>query len=301
MSTNNVDSVKPKSVIRTSPSITKKSHGQHTSGQENRTSSDSSNQTLRWSYADHGSFQTGDPEVPLANQHSGRGGPTNLIINYLPQDMKEAELLEMFSEFGEIRKLKIIREPISGLSCCYGFVDFVSARQASAAQIALDGRRLRGKWMKVAFARPSCDQNRNVNLYVAHLPSFMDEQRLNDLFSSYGRVLDVNVLRNKITKHSRGVAFVRFERHQDAEAARCALDQHRLSGSYRPIMVKESNRQLDPPHPGRGGANHTSNGLQFKFHQHSSQRRRNNTSPAISKRRKEQEPQQDHKRSRRLD
>ncbi|KAH8243910.1 hypothetical protein KR032_011283, partial [Drosophila birchii] len=79
---------------------------------------------------------------------------TNLIVNYLPADMTEDELFKIFGSIGQIYKLKIIRERHSGRSLGYGFVDFKNARAARIAQVMCDQYEIRGKLLKVAFARP---------------------------------------------------------------------------------------------------------------------------------------------------
>ncbi|XP_017118667.1 ELAV-like protein 4 [Drosophila elegans] len=297
MGSSNVDSSRIKSFINFSSPP-----GRHTNGRKQKItnvpgSKEPKIQMVQWSYAGYGSFQAGSQEAPKVSQFAGRGDRTNLMINFLPQDMKEAELHAIFSRFGEIRKSKIIRNSVTGKSCCYGFVDFVSNRQAAAAQNELDGHQIRGKRLKVSHARPSGQDNRNANLYVAHLPNYMDEQGLHDLFSPYGPILDVNIMRDKVTKQGCGVAFVRYEQFKDAKAAKLAMDQRRINGAYRPITVKFYERQLkEHPSQGRGGPNQTSNGLQFKLTQPKNKRRLK--SPPISNRRMETEPERDPKRPR---
>ncbi|XP_017053191.1 sex-lethal homolog [Drosophila ficusphila] len=286
MSTN----MRPKSVINSKMSPDREPRGTSPSNQKGRginrktsppgfSAQDSSHQKVQWSFASFEGSPTGGRTPPRVDEIARRGDLTNLIINYMPQDMMESELYDLFSNFGEIRKHKVVRHVDSGLSACYGFVEFISARQATAAVNALDGYQVRNKNLRVAYARPPGDLNRNSNLYISHLPAFMDEQRVRDLFSSYGPVMDVNVLRNKYTKRSRGVAFVRFEHYRDAEMARHNLDQHLLNGAYKPITVKYAERQAE--------SHRTSNGLQFRFQQQ----------PPY-KRRQDQETRQEPKRSR---
>jgi len=241
----------------------------------------SSNQTLTWSYANCGTFQTGSQVQPPVDQFAGRGGGgglTNLIVNYLPGDLMETELRQMFSKYGEIRKHKVIRDPRTGRSC-YGFVEFVSARQAAAAQICLDGHEVRGRRLKVSYARSTDDQVRISNLYVSHLPSHMDEQKVRELFSRYGPILDVNVLRYKFTRKPRGVAFVRYESHRDAETAKYSMDGYLFKDAVRPITV----RFVDRPKKKQN---------QSQFH------KQGNSQQPNFKRRQEMENQQNAKRPR---
>ncbi|EDV49030.1 ELAV-like protein 1 [Drosophila erecta] len=247
----------------------------------------STNQTLSWGYVGSETFQTGSP-VPPPISFPYSQDQTNLILNYLPQDMTESEVRRLFSKFGEIRKAKIIRHRLTGISCCYGFVDYVSARQAAAAQSSMDGYETRGKRLKVAFARPSEDQSRNSNLYVANLPTHLDERKVRELFAVYGIVLDVNLLRHKFNRTSRGVAFVHFKHWRDAEMAKYGMDRHMIEGAFRPLAVKFVDRPpKDSPARGTGP---THNGLHFKL--------RGKAFPSTSKRRQERDDHPESKRSR---
>ncbi|KAH8286982.1 hypothetical protein KR054_000391, partial [Drosophila jambulina] len=78
----------------------------------------------------------------------------NLIVNYLPADLSEDELTDLFSICGEIKEAKIVRDGRTGSSMGYGFVVFVNTHSAVAAEIIMNGHKIRGKRLKVAFARP---------------------------------------------------------------------------------------------------------------------------------------------------
>lgn len=55
-------------------------------------------------------------------------GRTNLIVNYLPQNMTQEELRSLFSSIGEIESAKLIRDKVAGHSLGYGFVNYVTAK-----------------------------------------------------------------------------------------------------------------------------------------------------------------------------
>lgn len=42
---------------------------------------------------------------------------TNLIVNYLPQNMSQDELRSLFSSIGEVESAKLIRDKMGGKSC----------------------------------------------------------------------------------------------------------------------------------------------------------------------------------------
>lgn len=50
---------------------------------------------------------------------------TNLIVNYLPQNMSQDELRSLFSSIGEVESAKLIRDKVAG-KCLSAFGTLVS-------------------------------------------------------------------------------------------------------------------------------------------------------------------------------
>ena len=73
----------------------------------------------------------------------------------------------------------------------------------------LNGYTIRGKRLKVSYARPAGDEIRETNLYITNLPRTITEQQLDVIFGKYGHIVQKNILRDKLTGQPRGVAFVR--------------------------------------------------------------------------------------------
>lgn len=63
------------------------------------------------------------------------------------QDLKEA-----FNEHGEVVYSKVITDRETGRSKGFGFVEFASIEDATAAKEAMDGMELDGREIKVDFA-----------------------------------------------------------------------------------------------------------------------------------------------------
>lgn len=47
----------------------------------------------------------------------GKDAKTNLIVNYLPQNMTQDELRSLFSSIGEVESAKLIRDKVAGVIC----------------------------------------------------------------------------------------------------------------------------------------------------------------------------------------
>ncbi|XP_071846456.1 ELAV-like protein 1 isoform X3 [Apostichopus japonicus] len=161
---------------------------------------------------------------------------TNLIINYLPQEMNQEEIKELFGKFGEIESCKLVKDKLTGQSLGYGFVNFMKASEAAKAKDTLDGLKVEKKKLKVSYARPSSPAIKDANLYISGIPRMYSEKELQNLFAEYGEIITSKLLYDNGT--SRGVGFVRFDRRQQAEAAINALHNTIPPGGTEPLVVK---------------------------------------------------------------
>ncbi|XP_018095111.1 ELAV-like protein 3 isoform X6 [Xenopus laevis] len=171
---------------------------------------------------------------------------TNLIVNYLPQNMTQEEFKSLFGSIGEIESCKLVRDKITGQSLGYGFVNYVDPNDADKAINTLNGLKLQTKTIKVSYARPSSASIRDANLYVSSLPKNMNQKEMEQLFSQYGRIITSRILVDQVTGDSttcvsRGVGFIRFDKRIEAEEAIKGLNGQKPLGSSEPITVKFAN------------------------------------------------------------
>jgi len=177
---------------------------------------------------------------------------TNLIVNYLPQNMTQEEIRSLFSSIGEVESCKLVRDKSSenslGQSLGYGFVNYKCPEDALRAINQLNMLRLQNKIIKVSYARPSSESIKGANLYVSGLPKNMTQQELESLFTPFGRIITSRILSDSETSKSysgpsKGVGFVRFDQRHEAEKAIKALHNTTPeNGSFtEPIIVKFAN------------------------------------------------------------
>jgi RNA recognition motif-containing protein len=62
-----------------------------------------------------------------------------------------------------------------------------------------------------------------VKLFVGQLPLALDQDGVKKVFSEFGAIEDVYILRDRLTKASKGAGFVKFTRRSDADRAIAAL------------------------------------------------------------------------------
>ncbi|XP_062849755.1 ELAV-like protein 1a isoform X2 [Trichomycterus rosablanca] len=170
-----------------------------------------------------------------------KGASTNLIVNYLPQNMSQEELRSLFSSIGEVENAKLIRDKVAGHSLGYGFVNYVNPSDAERSINTLNGLRLQSKTIKilqVSYARPSSDSIKDANLYISGIPKNMTQKDVEDMFTRYGRIINSRVLVDQSSGLSRGVAFIRFDKRSEAEDAIKELNGQKPPSASEPITVK---------------------------------------------------------------
>ncbi|XP_049879144.1 sex-lethal homolog [Pectinophora gossypiella] len=163
---------------------------------------------------------------------------TNLIVNYLPQTMTEKDLYAMFMTIGPIESCRVMKDFKTGYSYGFGFVNFTREEDAARAIDTFNGYQLRNKRLKVSYARPSGDDIKDTNLYVTNLPRAITEEQLETIFGKYGRIVQKHILRDKSNGTPRGVAFVRFDKREEAQEAIAALNNVIPEGGTEPLSVK---------------------------------------------------------------
>eukprot|EP00347_Sterkiella_histriomuscorum_P001953 403370032 len=92
-------------------------------------------------------------------------------------------------------------------------------------------------------------ENPGNNVYIAGIPRWVNESDLLKTFEKYGKILEVKVIRDHITKNSKGFAYVLYERSSDAQRAIEGLDGVRVYNEWM-LKVELAKRALpyEPRH-----------------------------------------------------
>jgi cold-inducible RNA-binding protein len=83
-----------------------------------------------------------------------------LYVGNLPNSMTESELQELFTPFGEVKSVNIIKDKFSGESRGFGFVEMGDSEMAHAAIAQLEGKEVKGRKLKVSEAQPRPERPR---------------------------------------------------------------------------------------------------------------------------------------------
>jgi RNA recognition motif-containing protein len=186
------------------------------------------------------------PDTPPPPPHRSTPRPksdriepsTNVFINYIPRDFTEADLGRLCAQYGTIVCSKIMINLETGESRCFGFVRFATLAEARSAIEGLNGRRVDSKRLlaKYAESRERRDKTSPL-LYVKRLPLPVDQQRVAQLFSRFGEIIEMvpHVLDSISPEFWRCV--IRYATVDEAAAAVAAMNNQIIWPNSRPIHV----------------------------------------------------------------
>lgn len=79
---------------------------------------------------------------------------TKLFVGSLPWSVNDAELKTLFEPYGKVASAKVVTDKQTRRSKGFGFVEFETEAEASAAINALNGSEVKGRNIIVSEAKP---------------------------------------------------------------------------------------------------------------------------------------------------
>ena len=83
---------------------------------------------------------------------------TKLYVGNLPYSIRDADLEELFAEFGPVASAVVILDRQSGRSKGFGFVELEDDDKANQAIETLNGKDMEGRALVVNIARPKVER-----------------------------------------------------------------------------------------------------------------------------------------------
>uniref|UniRef100_A0A4X1VF84 Polyadenylate-binding protein 5 n=1 Tax=Sus scrofa TaxID=9823 RepID=A0A4X1VF84_PIG len=153
-----------------------------------------------------------------------KSGIGNVFIKNLDKSIDNKTLYEHFSAFGKILSSKVMSDDQGSRG--YAFVHFQNQIAADRAIEEMNGALLKDCRLFVGRFKNRKDReaelqnkaNEFTNVYIKNFGDDMDDERLKEVFSKYGKTLSVKVMRDSSGK-SKGFGFVSFDSHEAAKKA----------------------------------------------------------------------------------
>lgn len=92
----------------------------------------------------------------------------NIYVGNLSRQAGETELRTLFSEFGEVKSVKVIKDNLSGESRGFAFVEMTDNAAATQAIQDLDSKEFENRRLKVNEAKPKSNAPRVYNSFSSN-------------------------------------------------------------------------------------------------------------------------------------
>ncbi|OKL59337.1 Polyadenylate-binding protein, cytoplasmic and nuclear [Talaromyces atroroseus] len=141
---------------------------------------------------------------------------TNIYVKNIDLEVTDEEFRELFGKFGDITSATISRDPESGKSRGFGFVNYVNHENAQSAVDELNDKDFHGQKLYVGRAQKKHEREeelrrqyeaarlekaskyQGVNLYVKNLTDDVDDEKLRELFGPFGTITSAKVMRDTV-------------------------------------------------------------------------------------------------------
>lgn len=84
----------------------------------------------------------------------------NIFVGNLTNDVTEEDLTNLFSEYGQVKEVKIIRDMFTQQTKGFGFVEMPGLADAQKAINGINTKEFKGKKLVVNEARPKTDSRK---------------------------------------------------------------------------------------------------------------------------------------------
>ncbi|KAF3456378.1 hypothetical protein FNV43_RR01028 [Rhamnella rubrinervis] len=209
---------------------------------------------------------------PLSGQKrgfpfSGRGGSPDLFdrgnfaklfVGSVPRTATEEDIRPLFEEHGNVIEVALIKDKKTGQQggCC--FIKYGTSEEADRAIRALHNQHtLPGGMGPIQVRYADGERERlgavEYKLFVGSLNKQATEKEVEEIFSPFGQVEDVYLMRDEL-KQSRGCGFVKYSQREMALAAINSLNGcYTMRGCDQPLTVRFADPKRPKPGDSRGG------------------------------------------------
>jgi len=152
-----------------------------------------------------------------------------LYVGDLDDNIREEALYDLFSKFGQIYFIRLMRDPGTGKSRGFAYVNFCHPRDAENAKHVAQYEKLGRKHIRIMYKRPNIKQlNNTANVFIKNIDKAAIIKDLHAEFSKFGPILSAKLAVDQ-KGESLGYGYVQFENDSDAKKALEAI----LPGQYK--------------------------------------------------------------------
>ncbi|CAA6671665.1 unnamed protein product [Spirodela intermedia] len=207
---------------------------------------------------DGGSQERGVDKVDSGGQEmkqsvSGTSSEGKIFVGGLAWETTEDTFSKHFRNYGEITDSVIMKEKGTGRPRGFGFITFADpsvVEKVLEDDHVIDGRTVEVKRTVPRESMQTRGGSKTKKIFVGGLPTSLTEEEFKDYFSSYGAVVEHQIMLDHKTGRSRGFGFITFESEDSVDEVMSQGKMHSLGGKQVEIKKAEPKKGGED---GRGG------------------------------------------------
>jgi len=172
-----------------------------------------------------------------------------LFIGGLNYSTTEETMKTYFERYGSLEDCVVMKFPDSGRSRGFGFILFEKSEQLDKCQ-ADRPHQINGKTIETKRASPRTDARKPEaqasvqKLYVGNLTEEMTDTQLEEYFTQFGKVTNVDQLKWNDTGKKRGFGFIEFNDTDPVDKI-CLLGRHAINGQRLDVKKALSKQEME--------------------------------------------------------
>ncbi|KAJ1567067.1 Poly(U)-binding-splicing factor puf60, partial [Nowakowskiella sp. JEL0078] len=160
-----------------------------------------------------------------------------IYIGSINFSLSESDVKLLFQQFGFIKSINMSMDPATGKHKGYCFIEYDAVEAAVLAVEAMSGVEVGGRQLKVGrpnnFSQSMLDSLGKGNdclIYIANVHELVDEENLESIFESFGKVLKCVLVPDFLTKVHRNYGYITFESAESSNTAVASMNGFELGG-----------------------------------------------------------------------
>ncbi|XP_073291723.1 uncharacterized protein [Primulina huaijiensis] len=184
--------------------------------------------------------------------------PGKIFIGGLSRETTLDTFVKYFGKYGEITDSVIMKDRFTGRPRGFGFITY--ADPAVVDTVIAETHIINGKQVEIKRTIPkgSGDSKdfKTKKIFVGGIPTTVTEEELKSFFSKYGEVVEHEIIRDHMSKKSRGFGFVVFDNEQVVDSLLANGNMIDMSGTQVEVKKAEPKKPSNPT-PASGYGSHS--------------------------------------------
>ncbi|XP_069671691.1 RNA-binding protein 34 [Periplaneta americana] len=166
----------------------------------------------------------------VIKEHDSR----SIFVGNVPNKIRTGQLKKLFKKYGKVEAVRLRSAPLAdprvpkkvavikksfhpNRTSIHAYVRFVDVESAKKA-LAANGKLFADHYLRVDMASKT-DHDQKKAVFLGNVPFSAEENDLWKMFDSCGKIVDIRIIRDKITGVGKGFAYVNFETTDAVELA----------------------------------------------------------------------------------